>query len=190
MKKQERKTAVFYNEGQHHSDMGQTYETTLLFKEAKNSLEAILENPIEDYKAFRADLLGYSIAQIKNKFPKAFDLGLPIDKTLQMLSIDLRIIERADGILKTTPHRFNVCPKTGDCTPDEDKEPYIKYITTDEQHERFDFASELIKLLDKAHTFKPGTQKANLTNGLSHIVYFDPQVGFVPNHFFVAEGIQ
>lgn len=189
MKKQ-RTTPVFYDELEHLNAMNEGHKSSLIFKEAKAELEAVLEKPIDDYAEFRKDILGYSITSIKAKFPKAFDLGLPIEKVLAMLSIDLRKIERADAILKTSPHKFCVCPKTGDTTPDEDKEPFTQYAVNDEQHERLDFANELIKLLEKAHTFKTGTNKANLTNGLSHIIYHDPEQGLIPNRFFVLEGIQ
>lgn len=190
MKKQERKTAVFYNELEHLSAMSNAYETTVIFKDAKEDLETILGRSIQDFEAFRKDILGHSLAEIKKTYPKAFDLGLPIEKTLKLLSIDLRKIERADAVIKTTPHKFCVCPKTGLATPDENKEPYIQYAITDEQHERLDFAEQLVAILEKAHTFKLGTNKANLTNGISHLVAYDPQKGLIPNHFFVLEGIE
>lgn len=190
MKKENKKTAVFYDGAAHYLAMGEGHKVSLLFKEAKNDLEAILEKPIDDYTAFRNDVLGYSIASIKAKFPKAFDLELPIEKVLAMLSIDLRMIERVDATLRTTPHKFCVCAKSGDATADECKDDFIQHATTNEQHERLDFANEIIKLLEKAHLYTPYTHKSNMTNGLYHIVIFDPQEGLIPNRFFVLEGIK
>lgn len=190
MKKGNRTTAIFYNEAEHHTAMGEGHKVSLLFKEAKNDLETILEKPIEDYTAFRNDVLGYSIASIKTKFPKAFDLGLPIEKVLAMLSIDLRMIERVDATLKTTPHKFCVCAKTGEATADDCKDDFIQHATTDEQHERLDFANELIVILEKAYLYAPHVHKSNVTNGLYHIVVFDPSKGLIPNRFFVLEGIK
>jgi hypothetical protein len=191
MKKENKKTAVFYNEIEHLTAMREGDTIGLLFKEAKNELETILEAPIKDYTAFRNDVLGYSIAEIKNKFPKPFDLGLPIEKVLAMLSIDLRMIERVDATLKTTPHKFCVCPKTGDATADSCREDFIWYATTDEQHERLDFANELATILERAYLFTPHTYKSNVTNGLTHIVYFDVQTETIkPNHYFVMTGIK
>ena len=190
MKKENKKTAVFYDESSHYSAMRDGDTMALLFKEAKNELEAILEKPIEDYTAFRNDILGYSIASIKAKFPKAFDLGLPIEKVLAMLSIDLRMIERVDATLKTTPYKFCVCPKSGDATSDECKEEFIWYATTDEQHERLDFSNDLISNLEKCHEYAPYRGKHNLVMGIVQFVYLDPQLGLVPNHNFVLNGIQ
>jgi dsDNA-binding SOS-regulon protein len=185
-----KRTAVFYNEAEHTNAMGEGHKTSLLFKEAKEELEAILEKPIENYEEFQNDILGYSIAEIKIKFPKAFDLGLSLEKTLAMLSIDLKLITRADGVLKTTPHKYCVCKKTGEAKADESKESFIQYAETDEQHERLDFANELIVILEKAYLYAPHVHKSNVTNGLYHIVVFDPQEGLIPNRFFVLEGIQ
>ena len=190
MKKEKRVTAIYYDELEHSKAIGEGYTLSLLFKEAKDELETIIEKPIEDYTAFKNDVLGYSITEIKTKFPKAFDLGLPIEKVLAMLSIDLQTIERVDNTLKTTAHKFCVCAKTGEAIPDESKDDFIRYATTDEQHERLDFANELIVLLEKAHTFKEYSNKANLTNGLTHIVYHEPQEGLIPNRFFVLNGIK
>jgi hypothetical protein len=190
MKKENKKTAVFYDEALHFSAMRDGETMAILFREAKNELEVILEKPIEDYTAFRNDILGYSIASIKVKFPKAFDLGLPIEKVLAMLSINLRIIERADATLRSTPHKFCVCAKTGEAKGDDCKEDFIWYATTDEQHERLNFTYSLITNLEKCHEYAPYRGKHNLVMGLIQFVYLDPQLGLVPNHNFVLNGIQ
>jgi hypothetical protein len=186
MIKTEKKTAVFYDEIAHHTEMAAAHETAKVFTDAKNELETILEKPLDSYTGFKNDVLGYSIAEIKNKYPGAFGLNLPLDKTLQMLSIDLRKIEQYDAILKTTPHKICVCPKKGTAEPLNNKEPHIWYAETPEQIARLKFSNELAALLEQAHEYKPGTAKANLTNGVNHIVYFEPQTEkLTPNHFFV-----
>lgn len=190
MKKENKKTAIYYSELDHLNAMREGDALGLLFKEAKNELETILEKPIEDYTAFRNDVLDYSIASIKAKFPKAFDLGLPIEKVLAMLSIDLRMIERVDATLKTTPHKFCVCAKTGNATADECKDDFIQYATTDEQHKRMDFSNELIAVLERAHQYMPHIGKYNLVLGLERLITLDPQEGLIPNRFFVLEGIK
>ena len=190
MKKENKKTAIYYSELDHNNAMGEGHKISLLFKEAKNDLETILEAPIKDYTAFRNDVLSYSISEIKNKFPKAFDLGLPIEKVLAMLSIDLRMIERVDATLKTTPHKFCVCAKTGEATADACKDDFIQYATTEEQHNRLDFANELIAILERAHQYMPHRAKYNLVLGLEPIIILDPQEGIIPNRFFVLEGIK
>jgi len=117
-------------------------------------------------------------------------LNLPLDKSLQMLGIDLRNIEQSDAKLSTTPFKVKVCNKTGACTPDDNKEDFISYAVTDEQHERLDFANELISNLEKCHNYAPYRGKHNLVMGLVPFIYLDPQLGLVPNHHFVLNGIQ
>ena len=190
MKKENKKTAVFYDESSHYLAMRDGDTMALLFREVKNELETILETEIQDYTAFRNDILGYSIASIKSKFPKAFDLELPLEKVLAMLSIDLRMIERVDATLKTTPHKFCVCAKTGEAKGDDCKEDFIWYATTDDQHERLNFANSLIANLEKCHEYSPHRGKHNLVTGVIQFVYLDPQRGLVPNHYFVLNGIQ
>jgi hypothetical protein len=191
MKKENKKTAVFYNEQLHHSEMSQAHESMQTFKRAKNNLEAITNKPIKDFEAFRKDILGYSMQSIKETFPKPFELGLTDEATLKMLSIDLKQLTQDDAFLSTTPFKFCVCSKTGETTPDECKENYIWYATTEEQHQRLDFANELSNILERAYLFTPHTFKSNVTNGLTHIVYFDVQTETIkPNHFFVMNGIK
>ena len=42
---------------------------------AIEELETIIKKPIDDYKTFSKDILGYSMKQIKETFPKPFDLA-------------------------------------------------------------------------------------------------------------------
>ena len=189
--KEVRKTAIYYNEQQHHSEMSQAHESIQTFKRAKNNLEAITNKPIKDFEAFRNDILGYSMRSIKETFPKPFKLGLSDEATLKMLSIDLKQLTQDDAFLSTTPFKFCVCSKTGEATPDDCKEDYIWNITTDEQHQRLDFCNELSEILERAYLFTPHTFKSNVTNGLTHLVYFNVQTeAITPNHFFVMNGIQ
>jgi hypothetical protein len=191
MSKAEKKTPIFYNQGEHHSEMSKAYEVGLIFKRSKDDLEKILGTPIADYAEFRKDPLGYAKAEIRKAFPKPFELGLTEQATLKMLSIDLRQIERDSLYLATNPIKFCVCPKTGAVSADECKEDYIWYATTDEQHQRLDFGNELANILERAYLFTPHTFKSNVTNGLTHIVYFDVQTETIkPNHFFVMNGIK
>jgi hypothetical protein len=191
MKKDNKKTAVFYDESGHYTEMNNANESGQTFKRAKNNLEAIINKPISDYTAFRSDVLGYAMAEIKKTFPKPFELGLTDEATLKMLSIDLSQLTTDSYFLATTPFKFCVCPNTGEATPDECKDPFIWYAETKEQHERLDFCNELANILERAYLFTPHTFKSNVTNGLTHIVYFDVQTETIkPNHYFVMNGIQ
>lgn len=189
MSKAEKKTAVFYDQQSHYLDQSQAFEAGQVFKGAKNNLEEILKKEI-DYTAFRKDILGYSLSEIKKAFPKPFKLGLTDEATLKMLSIDLNRLKEADAFLKFTSIKFCVCPKTGDTSPDEDREPYISYAVNDDQHQRLNFCNELISVLNKAHEYIPHKAKYNLVLGLESLIYLDPQRGVVPNHNFVLEGVQ
>ena len=190
--KEVKKVKVFFDEISHYQEMNRAYEITKVFNDAKNELETILEKPIDNYTAFRNDILQYSIAAIKDKYPAAFNLNLGLDKTLSMLSIDLRKLEQYDATLKTTPHKICVCPKKGTATADDDKEPFCWYAETPEQHERLNFANELVGVLERAHeNYLQHTHKANLTNGLQRLVYFEPQTEKItPHHYFIMNGIQ
>jgi len=190
MKKENKKTVVFYDEAGHHLAMSQTDESVQTFKRAKTNLEAIIKKPISDYMAFRRDVLGYSIREIKSTFPKPFELGLSDEATLTMLSIDLKQLKEDAEFLQHTPYEICICPETGIATPSDCKEPFTDYITSDEQHERLDFANDLIAKLEKCHEYSPYRGKHNLVNGLIQFVYLDPQKGLVPNHSFLLRGIQ
>lgn len=192
MKKENKKTAVFYDESGHYMEMNNANESGQTFKRAKNNLEAIINKPISDYTAFRSDILGYAMAEIKKTFPKPFELGLTDEATLKMLTIDLSQLTTDSYFLATTPFKFCVCPKTGEATPDECKEPFIWYAETPEQHERLNFANELSEILERAHEkYTPYIHKANLTNGVEKLVYFHPQTNkIVPHHYWVMNGIK
>jgi len=191
MKKENKITAVFYNEGEHHSEMSKAYEVGLIFKRSKDDLEKIIGKPIDDYAEFRKDPLGYAKAEVRKAFPKPFELELTEEATLKMLSIDLRQIEADSLYLATNPIKFCICPKTGAVSADECKEDYIWYATTDEQHERLNFANELADILERTHKRIPHSHKANMTTGLQTIVYFNLQTEkLTANHYYVMHGIK
>lgn len=187
--KEVKKVKVFFDEASHYHELHAAYEIANVFKAAKEELETILEKPIDNYTAFRKDILQYSIAAIKDKYPAAFNLNLGLEKTLQMLSIDLKKLERYDATLSTTPHNICVCPKKGTAEPSNETEPFTWYAETPEQHERLDFANELISNLEKCNEYAPYRGKHNLVMGLNQFVYLDPQIGLVANHNFVMNGI-
>lgn len=192
MSKEVKKVKVFFDEASHHQEMTKTYEIVEVYKAAAKELETIIEKTIDNPIEFKNDPLLYSIAQIKLKYPAAFNLNLGLDKTMQMLGIDLRKLEQHDAVLKTTPHKIDVCNKTGNCTPNDDKEPFIWYAEQPEQLARLQFANELAALLERANEYTPFTHKANLTNGLQRFVYFEPQTEKItPHHYFVMNnGLQ
>ena len=189
--KEVKKVKVYFDEISHSQELGKAYEIAAVFKAATLELETILEKPIDNYTEFRNDPLLYSIAEIKNKFPAAFNLNLGLDKTLSMLSIDLKKLEQYDATLKTTPHKVNICDKTGEATPDDDKEPFCWFAESPQQLERLKFANELSEILERASELTPYVRKANVTNGLAHMVYYNMQTDkILPHHYWVMNGIQ
>ena len=100
MKKELQKTPVHYDEMVHIMVMHDDYEISLVFNQAVAELEAIIKAPIQDYEAFKNDVLGYSIEAIKKTFPKPFDMGLGIEGALKMLSIDFSELDQLNQILK------------------------------------------------------------------------------------------
>jgi hypothetical protein len=191
MNKEVKKVKVFFDEVSHYQEMAKTVEIVEVYKAAKKELEAILESQITDYAAFKSDPLLYSIAQIKLKYPAAFNLNLGLEKTLAMLSISLSKLEQYDAILKTTPHKIDVCIKTGNCTPNDDKEPFCYYAESPAQIERLKFTTELSEMLERASLLTPYVRKANVTNGLTHLVYYNIQTDtLTPNHNYILQGIQ
>jgi hypothetical protein len=183
------KVKVFYDNLQHLSDQRDAYPTTQLFNKAVSELETILKKPIEDYKAFKKDMVNYSLEAVKQAYPKPFNLGLDDSSTLKMLGIDLANITNIADKIQHTPHRFNVCSKSGTATVCDDKEPYTYYAETPEQLERLEFANEIIKLAEKAHSLKPNLNKDTIVSGFYDFAVFEPSKGFMPNRFFVMQGI-
>jgi hypothetical protein len=184
-----KKEKIFFDESLYNQEVSKSYEIVEVYKKAKKEVEAILEVPLENFEAFKEDALEFTISGIKKKYPGVFALNLPLDKTLQMLSIDLDKLKQYDAILKTTPHKINVCKNSGDATPCEDQEPFFLYAETTEQLSRLKFANELVEKIEKCHEFSPYKGKHNLVTGLTQFMYLDPQKGFVVNHFFVLNGI-
>lgn len=189
--KEVKKTAVFYDALSHHLAMSQSHETSLIFKRAKENLEQITNRPIKDYEAFRNDIICYSMQSIKETFPKPFELGLTDEATLKMLSINIDQLKTDAENLKNNPIAFCVCNKTGAVSPDENREPHTWYITTKEQHDRLNFTTELAEMLELASKVTPYVRKANVTNGLSHLVYYCMETDTLkPSHTYVTNGIQ
>jgi hypothetical protein len=182
--------AVFYDENRHHTTMGNAYELVKVFNDAKLELETIIAKPIENYAAFRKDIIGFSVEQIKLTYPMPFALGLSDDITLGMLGINLDSLKRHSDALKFTPYKI-IVSKAGICEVCTDATPYKLYAKTHEQHERLDFANELCISLEAAHKYKPFQNKANLTTGLQGLVYHETvSNSFKANHVFVLEGYQ
>lgn len=188
MKKQER-IPVFYDEIEHAGAMRSGYEVASIFNEAVAELQTIIKKPIEDYNAFRQNVLDYSIETIKKTFPKPFELGLDNEATFKMLSIDLTNLKRLSQIIATTPHRFIVCDKTGKASACEDKEPHTYYAETPEHFERLKFCNEIIRITEKAYSLNENQNKGSLITGFRSYVFIDPQKGLIPNWHFVLKGI-
>jgi len=182
---EKQRIAIHYHELDHLNAMREGDKVGMLFKEAKEQLETILEAKI-DYTAFKNDVLNYAIAEIRKKYSGAFALNLPFDTTIQMLGLSLKNFERIDSIIKTTPHTFKVCNKTGNTSSCDDKIPFTLFCETPEQHQRLEFANELADILERAAALTPYVRKSNVTNGLVHLVYHDVQTDTLkPNHNFV-----
>ena len=180
--------AVFYDEITASIELAEAHNVAKVFNDAKAELETILGGSIKDYNAFKSDVLGYSIAAIKDLYPGAFNLNMPLDKTLSMLSIDLRKLEQYDAKLKTTLHSFEVCKK-GIATGSINKEDFTWVASTTEQLNRLAFAQELADILTKANELQPYIGKSDATLGLTTFVYFNGQAGkILPNHHYIING--
>jgi hypothetical protein len=187
MKKQE-KIKLFYDAGAHVGEMTRAYEGVLIFNNLVKELESIIKKPIEDYNAFKKDAYSYSIEAIKKTFPKPFDLGLDIEATLKMLTIDLSTIHKNSDFLKTFPYNF-VIDKNGKAKESDDEEPYTYYAETTEHFERLAFSNEIITIAEKAYSLNPNLSKFNYVAGFTQFAVCDPQYGFIPNWRFVLYGI-
>jgi len=189
MKKELERIPVHYAEIEHVTAMREGYGVSVIFNQAVAELETIIKKPIEDYKAFRKDILGYSIEAIKTTFPVPFTMGLDDEATLKMMSIDISKLEQYSEKLKTTPHRFNVCAKSGKASACENEEPYTYYAETPEHFERLDFSNKIIEVAEKAHSYNRNQNKGNIIAGFTSFVINDPQKGLIPNWQFVVNGI-
>jgi hypothetical protein len=183
-----KKVKIYYDQTSHESDKFKAYDNTKLFNSTVKELESIIKKPIEDYQALKKDAYNYSLETIKKTFPKPFDLGLELEQTLKMLSIDLTNIQKNSEVLKTTPYRF-VVTADGKAEPCQDKEPYCFYIDTPEQFERLEYCKEIIKICDKAIILTPYVHKANIILGFNRFVLLDPENGYIPNWRYVYYGV-
>jgi hypothetical protein len=185
------KKEIWYDELSHSIAMGEGWKKGELFKQAKDDIEKIIGRPLTSYPEFKKDPLEYALKEIKASFPKPFDLGLSDDVVLGMLGIDLRLIKQISPELKNTPHVFNVCAKTGKCSASEDKTPFKWFAESKEELDRLDFAEKLADILEQAHELTPYVNKAEVTLGLTHLVYLDVQTGkFIPNHWYIKQGVK
>ena len=187
--KTQKRIPVFYNELDHFNSMREGYEVSVLFNEAVAELETIIKKPIENYQDFRKNILEYSISEIKKTFPKPFELGLDDEATFKMLTIDLTNLKKLSETITTTPHRFNLCQKTGKASACEDKEPFTYYATTPEHFERLEFSNKIIEIAEKGYTFNTNQNKGFLISGFNTFVVNDPQKGLIPNWTFILKGV-
>ncbi|MEZ7505769.1 hypothetical protein [Flavobacterium sp. Arc2] len=129
-----------------------TIEKLAPLNKAIEELETIIKKPIEDYKAFSKDILGYSIEQIKKTYPKPFDLGLDMDTTLKMLSIDMTN-------LKSYAEQFDVNTECviedGYSRNEINQDQFNKYCESPEQFDRYDFCLQIIDTIKKAVGHEP-----------------------------------
>ncbi len=118
--------------------------------DAIEELETIIKKPIDDYKTFSKDILGYSMKQIKGTFPKPFDLDLGNEATLKMLSIDMTN-------LKNYAEQFDSKTECviidGYAKNEVDQESFKQYCESEEQFVRYDFAMQCIDTIQKAVSY-------------------------------------
>ena len=117
---------------------------------AIEELETIIKKPIDDYKAFSKDILSYSVEAIKQTYPKPFDLGLDLETTLKMLSIDMTN-------LKSYAEQFDSKTECviidGYAKNEVDQERFKQYCESEEQFVRYDFAVQCIDTIQKAVSY-------------------------------------
>ena len=118
--------------------------------DAIEELETIIKKPIDDYKTFSKDILGYSMKQIKETFPKPFDLDLGNEATLKMLSIDLSKLKECarEWDINT---EFTIIDNYARI--EVDQESFKQYCESEEQFVRYDFAMQCIDTIQKAVSY-------------------------------------
>lgn len=117
---------------------------------AIKELETIIKKPIDNYKAFSKDILGYSMKQIKETFPKPFDLDLGNEATLKMLSIDLSKLKECarEWDINT---EFTIIDNYARIEVDQER--FKQYCESEEQFVRYDFAVQCIDTIQKAVSY-------------------------------------
>ena len=119
---------------------------------AIEELETIIKKPIDDYKAFSKDILSYSVEAIKQTCPKPFDLGLDLETTLKMLSIDMTNLK---SYAEQFDNKTECVIIDGYAKNEVDQERFKQYCETDEQFERYDFCMQAIDTIEKAVSYAP-----------------------------------
>ena len=134
---------------------------------AIEELETIIKKPIEDYTAFSKDILAYSIEAIKQTYPKPFDLGLDLETTLKMLSIDMTN-------LKSYAEQFDsktACVLIDGYAKNEvDQERFKQYCESEEQFVRYDFAVQCIDTIQKAVSYTNWLRPQDLASYYKYFV--------------------
>jgi hypothetical protein len=178
------KKQIFFDEAQYSNDLRNNEEQIILFNKTFAEANKMLLEPLTDCKAFKNDAYNVTLEAIKTQYPKPFELGLTIDKTLDMLSFDLTNIKHAGQSFITHPARYIF--KNGIAENDYSKEPYIWYATTVEELERYDYCMELIKILNNGKERIEGAKLYNMNRGLINFVIYDlASETLIPNHCFV-----
>lgn len=178
------KKQIYFDEVQYTTDLRNNEEQIILFNKTFAEANAMLLEPLTDCKAFRKDPYNVTLEAIKAQYPKPFELGLTIDKTLDMLNFDLTNIKNAGQALSTHPARYLF--KNGIAENDFSKEPYFWYATTVEELERYDYCMELIKILNNGKERIEGAKLYNMNRGLVNFVIYDLESEtLIPNHIFV-----
>ena len=145
-----KKVKIYYDQTSHESDNFKAYDNTKLFNSTVKELESIIKKPIEDYQALKKDAYNYSLETIKKTFPKPFDLGLDLETTLKMLSIDMTN-------LKSYAEQFDSKTECviidGYAKNEVDQERFKQYCESEEQFVRYDFAVQCIDTIQKAVSY-------------------------------------
>lgn len=187
MKTEIKKVALYYDASTHADDMRKGYELSMLFKKAVVDLEKIISKPIEDYQAFKNDIIGYSINAIKKNFPKPFALGLDNETTFKMLSIDFNNISNIGNKLNNQKHLF-VVDKNGKAEEILDVELYTLFASTPEHFERMAFCDVIIDVVNKAYELIPNQNKAQIMSGFNRFITFEPSERIGYNSHYILKG--
>lgn len=180
-----RKEKIYFDEWSFTENWAKAFEVAKVFKEAKNELEEILQKPIKDFGAFKANPIEYAKEAIKEANPKVFALGLSDENTLKMLSFNLNNLERLSNVIKLTNFKIIVSEK-GEASPDESKEPFTVYAETVNELERYDFCLKLIETIKEAYNQNTNVPLRLFNAGFMHLIIWDVQTErYIPNWQFV-----
>ena len=135
--------------------------------DAIEELETIIKKPIDDYKTFSKDILGYSMKQIKETFPKPFDLDLGNEATLKMLSIDL---SKLKSYAEQFDNKTECVIIDGYAKNEVDQERFKQYCESEEQFVRYDFAVQCIDTIQKAVSYTNWLRPQDLASYYKYFV--------------------